>query len=80
VRLSAREQRENLSGLGESLHLVLGEDELAVLQDVELSRPPRCRLDLETLVFQPDRETRGPFVVPASGWAIEDLDAHRKEA
>src|SRR4051794_7256270 len=73
---SALQQREHFSRLRESLHLALGEHELPVPQDVELARAPRRGLDLETLFVQPGRETRGPFVVAASGGAIKDLDAH----
>ena len=62
------------------MDVVLGEDELAVVHDVELSRPSCCDRRIESLLLQLGRETRGPTVVPASDGAIEDLDAHRSSA
>jgi hypothetical protein len=55
---------------------VFGEDELAVADDVELPRDPRCDRGGESVLLQLGRETRGPLVVPASNGAIEDFDAH----
>jgi hypothetical protein len=54
---------------------VLGEDAAAVDEDVELAATSGrdLRLDLEC-IGELGRETRGPFVVPASGGAVEDLD------
>ena len=56
---------------------LLREDELPVRQDVELRLRTRCgvRVDVERL-GDLGRETRGPCVVPASGGAVQDLDAH----
>ena len=71
------ELRDDLAVLGKPALRLLGEDHLPVREDVELGLlsgyrrrgDPRLRLDL-------GRETRGPFVVAASGRAVEDLDRH----
>jgi hypothetical protein len=56
---------------------VLREHASSVGEDVELTAPARChlRVDPERLT-ELGRETRGPFVVAASGGAEEDLDGH----
>jgi hypothetical protein len=59
--------------------VVLGEDEPAAVQDVELPRPALRDRRVEPLLRQLGRETRGPAVVAASDGAIEDLDTHRPE-
>jgi hypothetical protein len=56
--------------------LVLGEDELAVADDVELSLAAARGRGVDARRVQLGGETRRPFVVAASGRAIEDLDAH----
>ena len=61
------------------MHLVLGVDEDSLAQDVELPGAPRTGRRVEPLVFQLGRETRRPAVVAASGWAIDDLDAHLRK-
>jgi hypothetical protein len=55
---------------------LLGEDELAVGEDVELRLRAFADRGLESLSVQLGRETRGPSVVPASDGAVENLDAH----
>jgi hypothetical protein len=66
-----------LAVLGKATELLLGEDELAVVQDVELPLAARDRAGIEPLGVELGRETRGPAVVAASGGAVVDLDAHR---
>src|SRR5215213_6886363 len=66
-----------LAALGKTSQLLLGEDELAVAQDVELPLAARDRRRVDPLRGELGRETRGPAVVPASGGAVVDLDAHR---
>ena len=58
------------------MHLVLGEDERAVVDDVELPRAALADRRVEPVLLQLGRETRGPSVVPASDGAIQDLDTH----
>jgi hypothetical protein len=60
----------------ESMFLTFRVDELAVAEHVELAGPSRSRGRVEPLVGELGGETRRPFVVAASGRAIEDLDAH----
>jgi hypothetical protein len=55
---------------------VLGVDQPLVGEDVELPLAARDRLGVESLSRELGRETRGPFVVAASGRAVADLDAH----
>jgi hypothetical protein len=57
--------------------LVLGEDDLAVADDVELARVAGGGRRLDPGLLQLCDETRRTFVVAASGRAIEDLDGHR---
>lgn len=55
---------------------MLGKDELAVADHVELpvaARERRCRNPARV---QLGRETRGPLVVAVSGGAVVDLDGH----
>jgi len=54
--------------------LLLGEDELALGDDVELALLALDRPRVEAVLVQLGRETRGPFVVAASDGAVEDLD------
>src|SRR5713226_5119256 len=76
------ELRENLGVLREAALALLREDQRVAVQHVELALRPfdggggaaRRRGDL-------GRETRGPFVVPASDGAVEDADlAHDTDA
>ena len=69
--------RENLADLGKAAPFVLGEHTPPIDEDVELASPPRrhLRVDAEC-VGELGRETRGPYVVAASGRAEEDFDAH----
>jgi hypothetical protein len=60
------------------VHLVLGEDERAVVDDVELPGTALPDRRLEPVLLQLGRETRGPSVVAASDRAIQDLDAHER--
>jgi len=60
--------------------LLLGEDEVAVVQDVELPVAAFRDRRGEALCLELGRETRGPFVVTASDGAIKDLDAHAGKA
>jgi hypothetical protein len=60
--------------------LVLGEHELAVAEDVELAVAAGVRGSREPVVAKLGGETRRPWLVPASGRAIEDLDAHADRA
>jgi len=64
----------------ESVLLALRVDELAVAEHVELAGRSRGRGRIEPLVGELGGETRRPFVVAASGRAIEDLDAHADRA
>jgi hypothetical protein len=59
--------------------LVLGEDELAVAEDVELAVVASACGGDEAFAVQLVSEAHGPLVVAASGRAIEDLDAHASE-
>jgi hypothetical protein len=70
------QQREHFPVGREAPDLPLGEDHLAVEQDVVLVLLARPDRRFETLVRQLGRETRGPAVVTASDGAIEDLDTH----
>jgi hypothetical protein len=73
---SAVERRQDLAVLGEAGCLRLGEDHPAVRDDVVLALVARERFGVEALCIQLGRETRGPFVIAASGGAVVDLDAH----
>jgi hypothetical protein len=61
--------------------LVLREHRSPVGEHVELTSPTRrhLRVDPERLT-ELGRETRGPFVVPASGGTEEDLDGHAENS
>ena len=62
--------------LGEAADLLLGEDELAVAQHVELAFTAGDVLRGDACGVQLGRETRGPLVVARSGGAVVDLDRH----
>ena len=55
---------------------LLGEDEPAVGDHVELALRALERFGVVPMPGQLSRETRGSFVVAASDGAVEDLDAH----
>ena len=65
--------------MGPAAGALLGEDDLAVADDVELGLLAADRRRVDASVPELGRETRGPSVVPVSDGAVEDLDAHRKE-
>ncbi len=75
-RSAAAEEAQDLAVLGPASLLLLGEDELAVSDDVVLALGARDGGGVEAVVAQLGRETRGPFVVPASDGAVENLDGH----
>src|SRR5262245_11207363 len=56
--------------------LLLREDDLPVGEHVELALLPRDVDRVVAVRLQFGRETRGPFVVPASDRAVVDLDGH----
>jgi hypothetical protein len=58
---------------------LLGEDEVAVGEHVELRLRAFADRRVEPLLVELGRETRGPSVVSASDGAVEDLDAHPAE-
>jgi hypothetical protein len=60
--------------------LVLGEEELAVADDVELPGAAARRRRVEAACVELGGETRRPCVVAASGRAVEDFDAHASES
>jgi hypothetical protein len=62
--------------LREAPGFLLGEDEPAVAQHVELPFVARDVLRWNSVRLQLGRETRGPVVIARSGWAIEDLNRH----
>jgi hypothetical protein len=66
--------------LGEPARLLLGEDELAVHEHVELAvgALDRLGLVLRRLGYL-GRETRSPAVIAVSDGAVVDLDSHRRE-
>lgn len=68
--------REDLVVLGKATALVLGEDELAVAQHVELALAARDVLRLDPVRVQLGCETRSPLVIARSGGAVVDLDRH----
>jgi hypothetical protein len=70
------QRAENLAGLGKAAALLLGEDELAVADDVELALGAGDVLSRDAVRVQLGRETRGPLVVAGSGRAVVDLDRH----
>ena len=65
--------------LGEPAGLVLGEDELAVADHVELAFATGDVARGDPVRLQLGHETRGPLVVAVSGRAVEDLDRHAWE-
>jgi len=52
------------------------EDDLAAGDDIELGLLALPDRRGEPAAVELGRETRGPFVVPASDGAVEDLDGH----
>ena len=58
---------------------LLGEDELAVRDDVELALRALDDAGVDAAGVERGRETRGPAVVAPSDGAVEDLDAHERE-
>jgi hypothetical protein len=74
--LAGVEQGQNFAVVRVASRFLLGEDELAVGDDVVLALGSLDRGGVEAVVSQLGRETRGPFVVPASDGAVEDLDGH----
>jgi hypothetical protein len=70
------ERCEDLADLRPAPFALLREDELAVRDHVELAL--LARLDLRAVRGPVDlgRETRGPFVVPASDGAVENAHVH----
>ena len=64
------------SCVGEPPGLVLGEDDLAVADHVELALGAGDVRRLDAVGLQLGRETRGPLVVARSGRAVVDLDRH----
>ena len=77
---SGVQQRHDLPVVGEPARVSFREDQPPLGEDVELAFAAWYRLGFETLACQLGRETRGPCVVPASGRAVKDLDAHRADA
>ncbi len=76
VEFRGSEQFEDLAVLGPALLHLFREDELAVGENVELRLGAFQGRSVEPVVVQLGRETRGPFVVPASDRAVVDLDGH----
>ena len=72
----ALQRGEDLARLRVASHLLLGEDEAPVRNDVELALLTPDRNGVVPVGLQLDRETRGPFVVARSDGAVEDLDLH----
>jgi hypothetical protein len=62
--------------LWEASGVVLGEDDLAVTDHVELTLFSRNVFRSNPFRLQLGRETRGPLVVAVSGRAVVDLDRH----
>ena len=64
--------------LRKALLLVLGEQDLAVDDDIELARRPRDELRVDArLLLDLGRETRGARLV-VSGLAVLDRDVHER--
>jgi hypothetical protein len=55
---------------------LLREDDVAVGDDIELGLGAFEGGRFEAAPLKLGRETRGPFVVPASDRAVEDFDGH----
>jgi hypothetical protein len=70
------EKRQHFAVVREAPGLGLGEDEPPVGDHVVLPSASRDRFGLEAVGVELGRETRGPLVVAASGWAVVDLDVH----
>jgi hypothetical protein len=70
------EQAQDLAVVRPAAFALLREDQLAVGDDVVLGLPALVYGGVESVVSQLGRETRGPFVVPASDGAVQDLDGH----
>jgi hypothetical protein len=66
--------------LREAALILLGEDEPAVADDVELPRGAGNDARIELGSVELGRETRSPAVVAASGGAVVDLDRHAPQA
>jgi hypothetical protein len=77
----ASELGEDLGVLGEAVLLLFREEERVAVEHVELALRALERLGgAAGLRSDLGRETRGPFVVPASDGAVEDADlAHHRE-
>ena len=70
---------DDFTVFGKASELVLREHAPSFGENVELTAPAGRDLRVDSdRVLELGRETRGPFVVPASGWAEEDLDGHVK--
>jgi hypothetical protein len=80
ARLRRAERLEDLAVFGKATGLMLREHQCPIGENVELAFAARVRLRVETLARQLGRETRGPFVVAASGGAVVDLDVHAGDA
>lgn len=76
LRGLARQLVKDLAVLWEASHLMLGEDQLAVGEDIELAAAARLYLNLKTALL-PDGgcETRSPGLV-VSHLAVFDIDTH----
>ena len=74
--LARGEGGDQLVLLREAALVLLGEDERAVGENVELALRAFHGSRVVALPRQHGRETRGPAVVAASDGAVEDLDAH----
>jgi putative acetyltransferase len=59
--------------------VVLGEEQAAVRDDVELPLLPRSDGRVDPVRVQLRRETRGARIVPVSGRAVEDLEGHERQ-
>ena len=62
--------------MGPAAGALLGEDDLAVADDVELGLLAPYRRRVDSGISELGRETRGPSVVSVSDGAVEDLDGH----
>jgi hypothetical protein len=68
---------EDLVVLRKTARLLLGEDQVAVHEHVELARVTLGHLGLVLgRLVDLGRETRGPAVIAVSDWAVVDLDPH----
>jgi hypothetical protein len=62
--------------LRKAAHVLLGEDESAIPDNVELPLVARDIGGRDAVRIQLGRETRGPIVIARSGRAVVDLDRH----